>query len=184
MDPHQEEEAIARAKAGHGDAFTPVVQAYRGYVYTLILRSGIRGEDADDLFQEVFLRAFRAIARYQAGRSFKNWLCTITLNCIRTRRLKIRLRGLFGFGHGDAEKIPDVRDTDSGDAHDEASRQERLHRAMGALPESQRRILLLCYYERASYEAISRELGLPLGTVKTHLFRAKEALRRKLETSP
>lgn len=184
MDFPDEEAAIARAKAGDGEAFTPVVQAYRGYVYTLILRSGIRGEDADDLFQEIFLRAFRALAQYQAGRSFKNWLCTIALNGIRTRRLKTRLKGWLGLGRGDAEEIPDERATDAGAAHDEAQRQERLHRAMGALPEAQRRILLLCYYEHASYEEIASTLQVPLGTVKTHLFRAKEALRREIETSP
>jgi RNA polymerase sigma-70 factor (ECF subfamily) len=165
---------VALTLRGNTEAFATLVERYDRAVYHLAYRTLHDVEEARDATQEAFFKAFRSLRTFRAGSKFSTWIFAITYHacCDRLSRRK----------HYTSEELPDRADAAPGPearviALDEAS---RLRAAIDALPEKYRSVVTLFHLQGKQYEEIATVLGLPMGTVKTHLFRAKEQLRRLL----
>ena len=165
---------VAATLAGRSEAFGTLVERYDRAVYNLCLRTLRDAEEAKDASQEAFLKAFRALRTFRPGAKFSTWIFSIAYHacCDRLARRK---------RFSDSE-LPERADPSPGPAlmaerRDEAS---QLRAAIDALPEKYRTVITLYHLQGHQYEEIAQVLDLPMGTVKTHLFRAKEQLRRQL----
>jgi len=167
-------ELVARTLRGDSEAFATLVERYDRAVYHLSYRTLHDVEEARDATQEAFFKAFRSLRTFKPGSKFSTWIFAIAYHacCDRLNRRK-RYAG---------DELPDRADPAPGPEHqvialDEAS---RLRAAIEALPEKYRTVVTLFHLQGRQYDEIATVLGLPMGTVKTHLFRAKEQLRRLL----
>ncbi len=165
---------VATALAGRGDAFGILVERYERAVYHLCLRTTRDAEEARDCTQEAFLKAFRSLRTFKPGAKFSTWIFSIAYHAC-CDRLGARKR------FTDAE-LPDRADPAPGpaavaEAQDDA---HALRSAIDTLPEKYRAVITLYHLQGRQYEEIARVLELPMGTVKTHLFRAKDLLRKAL----
>jgi len=163
---------VALALAGQAEAFGTLVERYDRAVYNLCLRTLRDSEEAKDAAQEAFFKAFRGLRTFRPGAKFSTWIFSIAYHacCDRLNRKR---------RFSDAE-IPDRADPGPGPAAqveqlDDAS---RLRAAIDRLPEKYRTVITMYHLQGHQYEEIARVLDLPMGTVKTHLFRAKEQLRK------
>jgi RNA polymerase sigma-70 factor (ECF subfamily) len=165
---------VAAACSGDADAFAELVTRYERPVYHLAYRTLHDAEEARDITQESFLRAYRSLRSFRPTAKFSTWLFAIAYHacCDRLKRLR----------RFSDEELPDPPDSSPGPEHrvvalDEA---QRLRDAIDRLPEKYRAVITLYHLQGRQYEEIAKVLDLPMGTVKTHLFRAKEQLRRTL----
>ena len=174
IDPTEERGLVLRAKEGDMDAYERLVKTYQRPIYFLCLRMAGTPQAADDLAQETFIRAYRALGRFQDGRDFYVWLRRIavnaSLNQLRAARREEPL--------GDREPVP-YRDL----PQDELLRREaerEFREALGSLPSEQRTVFTLRVFENYSYGDIARDLRISKGTVMSRLSRAREKLRALL----
>jgi RNA polymerase sigma-70 factor (ECF subfamily) len=174
-----EAEIVARAQAGDTGAFEKLVIEHQSYVYHLAFRVLGNEQEAEDTAQEAFVRAWQSLPRFRAQARFSTWLYRIVTNLCFNRLPKLR-RELSAIGDDEMDGRADL---DAGLAHDgleDAERRAWLHRQIDALPESYRLLVTLRYQRDLAYEEIASITSLPMGTVKTGLFRAKERLRSAL----
>jgi RNA polymerase sigma-70 factor, ECF subfamily len=170
----EDQALIAATLAGRPDAFGELVSRYERAVYNLAVRTLRDRTEAEDATQEAFFKAYRALATFRPGAKFSTWIFTICyrLCCDRIAKRR-RLSG---------DELPDRADPSAGpetlaERNDDA---QRLRAAIDALPEKYRAVITLYHLQGKQYDEIATVLNLPLGTVKTHLFRAKEQLRKVL----
>jgi RNA polymerase sigma-70 factor (ECF subfamily) len=170
-----EEALVARARAGDTAAFGQLVQSYQDRAFGLALRVTRSREDAEEVAQEAFVRAWRALPQFRGDSRFSTWLYRIVarraLDVAQARRGRdaraIDLEAVAATLEAPAPAGGSERRSDL----------EPLH---AALPEAQRLAITLYYYEGRSVVEVARTMGLPDGTVKTHLHRARAALRKAL----
>ncbi|MHB8141683.1 MAG: RNA polymerase sigma factor [Vulcanimicrobiaceae bacterium] len=165
---------VAATLSGERDAFAELVERYDRAVYHLALRTLRDAEEARDVAQETFFKAYRSLRTFKPGAKFSTWILAIAYHacCDRLTRRKRYAQ----------DELPDRADPAPGPeaqvlAGDDA---RRLRAAIDALPEKYRTVITLYHIQGHQYEEIAAVLGVPLGTVKTHLFRAKEQLRQRL----
>ncbi len=162
------------ALRGDPDAFAALVQRYDRAVYHLAYRTMRDEEEAKDVAQEAFFKAYRSLKTFKPGAKFSTWIFAITYHacCDRLNRRK---------RYSD-EELPERADSARGPADTVIAGDEarRLRRAILELPEKYRTVVTLYHLQGKQYDDIANVLGIPVGTVKTHLFRAKEHLRRIL----
>ena len=177
-----EQHLIQRAQKGDQEAFGALVTEHQRYVYNLALRVLRNEEEALDLAQETFVRAWTALPNFRGQSQFRTWLYRIATNLCYNRLPNLR-RSLNNLGDDVISEIPGTDLPFDNPAHGFESRELRgyLHKAIDELDENYRLLISLRYQNELSYEEIGTMLNLPLGTVKTGLFRAKEQLRRTLE---
>lgn len=166
---------MARAREGDEAAFRALVERYQDRAFGLALRIVQSAEVAEDVAQEAFVRAWRGLPAFRGDARFSTWLYRIvarrsfdaaaTLKALRERET--------GIEAADDVAAGGVRD----DRAERAALRERLERLIARLPEEQRASITLFYYQDRSVDEVARILGLPPGTVKTHLHRARAALR-------
>lgn len=169
---------IARAREGDQDAFRQLVERYQSAVYNLAYRMLGDPDEAEDAAQEIFVRLYRQLARYDAERKFSTWTLAIATNyCIdQLRRRRMQLVPLENI-------IPWAR---AGDAGPEAQALDReaydeMQHLLRRLPEKYRAVLVLRYWHELSCAEIADVLKVPEGTVKTQLHRARKALGKLME---
>ena len=172
--PVEDQALIDATLAGRPEAFGELVARYERAVYNLAVRTLHDATEAEDAAQEAFFKAYRALKSFRPGAKFSTWIFTICYRacCDRLAKRK-RLSG---------DELPDRADPAAGpealaERNDEA---QRVRSAIDALPEKYRVVVTLYHLQGKQYEEIATVLNLPLGTVKTHLFRAKEQLRKAL----
>lgn len=173
---------VLRAQAGDQQAYAELMKRYRDSIFHLIQKMVFDADDADDLTIETFSKAFQRLGQYTPAFAFSTWLFKIasnhTIDFIRKKRLKA-LSLDQGFSNEDGESMEiQVRDENL-DPMAELERKERVERmreVVAQLKPRYRRLVELRYFEEQSYEEIAEELGLPLGTVKAQLFRARDIL--------
>lgn len=164
---------VRRARAGDGEAFGALVDRYMRAAYAVALSVTGSHEDAEDASQEAFMVALERLEDCRRPERFAGWLMTIVRN--RSRNLVRRevLRGTDPMPLGVAAKAP---------GPDRATERmelgERLRRALRELPEVQREIVLLHDWEGWKHREIAARLGMPSGTVRSHLHLARKALQR------
>ncbi len=162
---------LARARAGDRAAFAALVQAHQGYLRRLLRRlcQGDEGR-ADDLAQEAFLKAWRALPQFRGESRFRTWLTRLAYSALSAER----------------PRLPPALDSEAPDAPvsdfapGTALRLD-LDRAMAALKPRERDALLLCFAGDLSHAEAAAVLGWPLGTLKTQVLRARAKLRLALQ---
>ncbi len=181
--PDTEQHLIERAQKGDQEAFGALVTGHQRYVYNLALRVLQNEEEALDLVQETFVRAWTALPNFRGQSQFRTWLYRIATNLCYNRLPNLR-RALNELGNDVIAEIPETAMDFDDPVRGVESRELRsyLHRAIDQLNDNYRLLISLRYQNELSYEEIAVTLNLPLGTVKTGLFRAREQLRRALET--
>ena len=140
-------------------------------------------EDARDLCQEAFLRAYRGLRTFKKDARFSSWLYQIALNVCRDRLRRRRGRTIVSLdeldeGGQEAAVLPGPSPLDLAEARDIA---DRVARAVGALPDEQREVIVLKEYQGLTFAEIADVLNVPLSTVKTRLYRGLVQLRQRLE---
>ena len=180
--PDVEHALIERAQKGDHDAFATLVNEHQRYVYNLALRVLKDENEALDLAQETFIRAWTALPNFRKQSRFRTWLYRITTNLCYNRLPNLR-RSLNDLDEAIIEEIPnlDSRSVSPSYKFEKQELRKYLRQAVEDLDEKYRLLITLRYQDELSYDEIASTLNLPLGTVKTGLFRAKEQLRRAYE---
>ncbi|MEW6524676.1 MAG: sigma-70 family RNA polymerase sigma factor [Bacillota bacterium] len=180
-----EEQLVRQCQQGDHAAFASLVAKYRDRVFNLAYRMLGQREDAEDVVQDAFLQTFRAIDRFRPSERFSSWLYRIATNlCIdRLRKSRKKLLSLDG-PVSEARDRYEMVDSGSSTPEEEVMARElrrQLAVAVQGLPPDYRAVIVLRHFQGLSYQEIANVLQLPLGTVKTRLFRAREVLRLRLE---
>ena len=182
--PHTDTAAVALAREGNSDAFRDLVERHSRAVYRLAHRMTGSPQDAEDVVQETFLKAYRQLGRFESRANFGTWLHRIAVNCsidlIRSRKHQ--------------ETSHDAADLDVLDSSDDqrvdpsperlmlsTEVQERVGRAMEGLTEMERAAFVLRHFEGQSIEEIGSALGLKANAAKHSIFRAVRKMRLALE---
>lgn len=180
---------IDRFKAGDATAFDELMQRHYKSVLNLVYRfTGATGQSAEDLAQDVFLRVYRALPRFEARARFFTYLYKVTMNlCLKERAkwARRRSRTVSLDSNWDDPEVPNFRvlPDPAGSALERYERAEvagEVREAVMELPEDQRAAVVLHRFNHLSYEEISEVLGISLPAVKSRLHRAKLALQKRL----
>lgn len=182
-DRTEEQVLVMRAQRGEQDAFRVLVERYQQLVYTIALRMVGAPEDAEDVAQEAFLAAWRALPKFRMDAKFSTWLYRLTVNAA-TDLLRRRGKERETASLDDEERpVQLTADTpDPAEVAEASERREILQRAVQSLSENHRKILLLRAVSGLDYREIGEILELSPGTVKSRLARARQELREKLQT--
>jgi len=178
MDLDHERELVERCRRGDEGAFQELVEHHKNLVFALIARTVQDRSRAEDLAQDVFLRIHRGLPYFRGEARLTTWIYRIVANvCAQDQ------------GKPPAMVSLDDERTGTGDAPGAADRQfgdlelgDRLEKAIARLPANYRLLIAAHYLNGVQYEELAEALQMPLGTVKTHIHRAKQQLRRLLET--
>ena len=171
MADFDERELIERCRTGDDSAFGELVDRYKNLVYAMVYRMVPDRSQVDDLAQEVFLKVHRGLPYFRGDARLSTWIYRIVSNvCLQARASGLRMRPAT------ARLEPGAHDTSFADLE----LRDRLDKAMEQLPENYRLLIAAHYLQGVQYEALAETLGIPVGTVKTHLYRAKKRLRELL----
>ncbi|HEV2377256.1 MAG TPA: RNA polymerase sigma factor [Streptosporangiaceae bacterium] len=171
----EDEEAVARSRDGDLDAYAVLVARYTLRAHRAAFLLGA-GEEADDVVQEAFVKAFRNLSRFRLGEPFGPWLLRIVVNETKNLTRSRRRRAAMALRLSAAEP----REEAAGGPLEEvlaAERRARLLAAVGALPGSERQALVCRYFLELSEAETAQVLGWPLGSVKSRTSRALNRLR-------
>ena len=176
LDDHQ---LIQQAQAGKTAAFAELVNRHGQMVYNLALRTLNDPHEAEDIAQETFVRAWQSLKRFRGDARFSTWLYRITTNlCF--NRLPHMKRELKALDTEAASELTDQRLHGEGQLLSIELRNQ-LHTAIDNLPESYRLLIMLRHLQEMSYAEIAEITNMPLGTVKTGIFRARRLLHDTLK---
>jgi RNA polymerase sigma-70 factor, ECF subfamily len=174
-----ERDLVERARAGNEKAFRRIIEEHHRLIYSVARGVAGQGIDTEDVVQEVFIKIFRALGDFRGEAKLSTWIYRIArneaLNALERRRPA-------------AVPIEDCDDLAGAAEDPEAARRrgvarERLERLMERLEERERIALQLRYMGDKTYEEIADIMEIPLGTVKTHIYRGKLSLKRMLTRS-
>ncbi len=189
--PHEpsamtDEEIVRRVLAGDRERFTDLVERYQGRLVNYLDRLVRDLEEAHDLAQEVFIRVYQALDRFDPQYRFSTWLFRVAQNAaidvIRKRRFRLvpLSRPDADGGEGTHELELPAGGPSALDRLEGAERDVRVREAIGELPWEYRELIVLRHYGELAYDEIAKLKGMPLGTVKNKLFRARQMLKGKL----
>ena len=177
--PAADERALVRRSAeGDAAAFRVLVHLHRDRAYGLALRLLRSEQDAEEVAQDAFVRAWRAIGEFRGDASFSTWLYRIVWRRALDRAAVLKTRREREVAL-DPEGEVEVRVAPTTGAREGAD-PDRFERLIASLSEAQRAVVTLFYSEDLSVAEVGRALEMPEGTVKTHLSRARSALRRRI----
>jgi RNA polymerase sigma-70 factor (ECF subfamily) len=166
-----EQDVIARARGGDEDAFRLLMNRHRDHAFAIALRITRSPQDAEDVVQQAFVRAWHALGKFRADSTFRTWLHRIVARRALDRATELKTR---------REREDDTADPAFVQSQDESRDVlliRRLELLMQQLTPAQRAVVTLYYWEETSVEEIADALRMPENTVKTHLSRARAALR-------
>jgi RNA polymerase sigma-70 factor (ECF subfamily) len=184
----EDAELIRRARAGEDQALEELVRRHYRNVFNLAYRLSNNYDDAQDIVTEAFIRVQNALPNFRGDANFTTWLYRIVKNVFLDERKKQRIRS-----HSSLEEMVELEDSSiSRQVEDPKPGPEWLveqreqaalvQRAVMTLPENQRLMIALYHFQHRSYEEIAEIVGLPIGTVKSRLNRARLALKSKLNS--
>jgi RNA polymerase sigma-70 factor (ECF subfamily) len=176
-----DQELIREIQSGTTSSFRVLVERHKDRAFTLALRMVRQRTDAEEALQDAFLRAFQALDDFRGEAKFSTWFYKIVYNVCLTRLGRTKPdTGHFSFQDDEAEHITLQLASDDS-LPDEILEQSEfmtlISQEIERMPEQYRTIITLYYINELSYEEMSDVLQLPLGTIKTHLFRGRASLR-------
>lgn len=181
----QDQGLVKEALDGSQEAFSQLMEKYRNPIHHHIYRMVRDKRQVEDLVQEIFIKAFSSLASYSTNYAFSTWLYKIatnhTIDYLRRKKLStLSIDQPMKTKDGELEyELPDS--TYRPDRHIvEDQRRLLIQEAIDSLPPKYYRVIVLRHQQEKSYEEIAQELDLPLGTVKAHIFRARELLYKRL----
>ena len=182
----EEKRLIEQALGGHEKAYESLLNKYRNLVFSIMLKMVRNKQEAEDLAQEAFMKAFSSLATFNDEFAFSTWLMKIASNnCIDfLRKRKLRTYSIHEPVQYKDEKIEiDIPDHDPTPEKTliQSERNRMIEETIQALPERYRYVIILRHKEEKSYEEIAEIMNLPLGTVKAQIFRAREILNKNLK---
>ncbi len=156
------------------------MRRYQSRIITLARSRTGRTADAEDLAQEVFVRAYRSLRTFRGESTFKTWLYRIAINAVRSHGSRsARQQPVWGDSGAD-ETAPFDPPDDRPDAETTLVRRDAIERAMAQLPDDLREAVTLRDVHGLDYREIAEATGAPIGTVESRIFRARQRLRRSL----
>lgn len=170
---------------GDVNQFSKLVDKYKSMVYNLCYRMCHNRVEAEDLTQESFLRAFQYLKKYDPTHQFSTWLYQVSLNIIRDKLKKKKIE-TYSWDQTAEDRHhyqSAMKENSSGnpeEAYKKREEKELLERSIGSLPLSYREVIILRHFQGLSYHEIAMILKLPLSTVKTRLYRARQQLQEML----
>ena len=171
----EDQDAVGRVLTGDVSAFEGIVLRWQAPLINLAYRFCHDRGRAEDMAQEAFLRAYRALGQWRRDAAFSTWLFALATNLYRSELRRIPARTV------PLENIAEPADTRAFDGGlEDQDRDLAVRGAVGALPARYREALILFYFHEMDVAAAARSLGLPEGTFKARLFRGREILRGKL----
>jgi len=173
---------------GNSQMFSRLIDNYKNMIYNLAYRMSNNPQEAEDISQETFLRAYQSLARFNPSYKFSTWLYQITLNIIRDRFKKKELNYVSldtPIETGDSEFYPQPEDSTNNPEQIIAQKEniQAIQQAIYSLPLKYREVIVLRHLQDLSYIEISNILKLPSGTVKIRLYRAREQLKKILKNN-
>jgi RNA polymerase sigma-70 factor (ECF subfamily) len=181
-------EVVRRVQAGDVAAFDQLTTKYRGRVFGVVYNMTSNREDAADLTQDAFIKAFQSINRFQGQSSFFTWLYRIAINSTLTHLRKNRLRTFFSLEKVDEDDRPSAEviealTDNSGAERDSYVRelQEKLNEAMQKLSIKHRTVVTLFEIDGLSHQEIAEVMNCSVGTVRSRLHYAKQLLQSELQ---
>lgn len=166
---------VDRVLAGDTSAFSGIVRRWQRPLVNLAYRFCRDRGRAEDMAQEVFLRAFRHLGQWRRDAAFSTWLFALATNLYRSEVRRIPPAGVS------LELVAEPRSTD--EAPGDADRERAIRLAVDTLPPKYREALILFYFQEMDVAAAAASLGVPEGTLKARLSRARDLLRRKLPSA-
>jgi RNA polymerase sigma-70 factor (ECF subfamily) len=184
MEPAHERELVDRCRGGDQGAFQELVDAYKGLVFALIARTIQDRSRAEDLAQDVFLRIHRGLPYFRGEARLSTWIYRIVANvCLQDHSKPAAAMALdSAVSLDDPDRRPRTTAAIADRRFSDLELRDRLEKAIARLPPQYRLVIAAHYLDGIAYEELADALQLPLGTVKTQLHRAKQQLRRLLET--
>lgn len=173
-----EGDLIARCQQGDEQAFRELVDGYKDLVFGVIVRSSVDRSRVEDLAQEVFFKIHRGLPYFRGEAKLTTWIFRIVLNLLAQESEK--QRGSREVALDPERPLHEPRSDDRSTSDLEL--RDRLEKAMAMLPANYRLLIAGHYLHDVKYEDLAEALDMPIGTVKTHLHRAKKQLRAILET--
>ena len=179
-------ELLRAVKAGDATAYRGLVEKYQGRVYSMVYGMLRNREDARDVAQEAFVKAYRNLASFRLESSFYTWLYRIAMNVAIDHVRKRKRQASSGFDEGIATRDGDGMISESHHATSPAKALERkqlykrIMDALEKLPADQKQVILLRELEGLSYKEISDIMGIPEGTVMSRLFYARKKMQKLL----
>src|SRR5882757_6853729 len=178
MDAASEQELVERCRRGEESAFQELIDRYKDLVFALIASTTLDRARAEDLAQDVFLRIHRGLPYFRGEARLSTWIYRIVVNvCVQSPSRVAPSISLDDERTREAVK-PSAPDRQFSDFE----LRDRLDKAIARLPDNQRLLVAAHYLQGVQYGDLAEAFSLPLGTVKTQLYRAKRQLRRLLET--
>jgi RNA polymerase sigma factor (sigma-70 family) len=174
-------EIISRVLRGEPSLYADLVKRYQNFVFTIALRYTPNREDAEEIAQDVFVKAYRSLADFRGDAKFSTWLYTIvTTTCITfLRKKKLDVHSL------DNEKVFEVADSQNSTFRanqvEQKSKAQMLNQAIKLLSTDDARVITLFYQSEQSLEEIGQIIGAEPNTVKVKLHRARQRLKEKME---
>lgn len=183
-----DEVLIQRVLGGEESAFGVLMERYADLVFSVVVGIVRNETDAADVTQEAFIRAYRALPRFRGDSKFSSWLYRIAVNRSLTFLKKRKRRGRtvdIGLGpHIEAGALETRPGSDPEKLVLDAETRRLVREAVGELPPRYRAAVTLFYIEERSYKEVAETLGIPMGTLKTHLHRARALLKEILKRRP
>jgi len=183
-------ELVVLAQQGNQQSFAKLMERYRDSIYFMVLKMVHNRDDAEDLTQEAFSKAFNSLRNYSAEYAFSTWLFKIaTNNCIdfiRKKRLQTTSLDSSTITNEEGES-PTIAVADYNPNPEQSiikeQRAARIREVIEKLSPKYKQLIEMRYFDELSYEEIAAQLDLPLGTVKAQLFRAKDLLFNLLKST-
>lgn len=177
MDAGRERNLVERCRRGDEGAFQELVEEHRSLVFALIARVIPDRSRTEDAAQDVFLRMYRGLPYFRGESRLSTWIYRIVANvCAQEAARRPAPASL------DDDRVRPPVPAAADRQFSDFELRERLEKAIARLPPNQRLLVAAHYLEGIQYEDLAEALDIPMGTVKTHLYRAKQQLRRMLET--
>ena len=172
MEQHDDQYYIEKVKAGQVNYFSYIVEEYKEIVFSIAMKVLKNRDDAEEMAQEAFIKAYNSIHKFRGNSKFSTWLYSITYNhCIsQVRKKKYEVNTL------DDIQVIDESDSFNLDGFNDDERREYLEAALKKLPEEDYTLVILYYYEEQSMEEVAKVVKLSVSNTKVKLHRARKKL--------
>jgi RNA polymerase sigma-70 factor (ECF subfamily) len=171
-------ELVAKIRAGEQRAFVELIERYKARIFHTTLRILGNREDAEEAAQDTFVRAHRGLENFREDSTFSTWIYRICVNtCLNLLESRKRFKAQ-DIDRTPIEELPYIESPESSFGDEDL--QSRIFSSMEKLPTKYRTVLVLYHIQHLAYQEIAEIMQMPMGSVKTHLFRARALLREQV----